>query len=112
MTAEAVAGVLGDGTPYYAPFGEVVADESRVTCHLCGRTFRSVPAHLASHGSTKERYCEAFGLERGQSLEGAETRKLRAASLAADGWTWKEMAAESGQSATWLRRQGAAQPHG
>ena len=83
MTAEAMAGVLGDGTPYYAPFGEVVADESRVTCHLCGRTFRSVPAHLASHGWTKERYCEAFGLERGQSLEGAETRKLRAASLAA-----------------------------
>jgi hypothetical protein len=42
-----------------------------------------VAAHLASHGWTKERYCEAFGLERSQPLEGQETRKLRAASLAA-----------------------------
>jgi hypothetical protein len=31
------------------------------------------------HGWTKEAYCAAFGLERGQSLEGPETRKLRAA---------------------------------
>lgn len=54
-----------------------------MTCHLCGRGFRSVVAHLASHGWTKERYCEAFGLERSQPLEGQETRKLRAASLAA-----------------------------
>lgn len=83
MTTEVVAGVLGDGTPFYAPFGQVARDGARVTCHLCGRAFRSVAAHLASHGWTKERYCEAFGLERGQSLEGLETRKLRAASLAA-----------------------------
>jgi protein-disulfide isomerase-like protein with CxxC motif len=33
------------------------------------------------HGWTKEKYCEAFGLERGQSLEGPGTRKLRAAAL-------------------------------
>ena len=38
---------------------------------------------LAAHGWTKERYCEAFGLERSQSLEGPETRKLRAAALSA-----------------------------
>jgi len=78
-----VAGVLGDGTPFFAPVGEVVVQGTRVTCHLCGRAFRSVAAHLASHGWTKERYCEAFGLERSQPLEGPETRKLRAASLAA-----------------------------
>ncbi len=54
-----------------------------MTCHLCGRAFRSVAAHLASHGWTKERYCETFGLERSQPLEGPETRKLRAASLSA-----------------------------
>jgi lambda repressor-like predicted transcriptional regulator len=78
-----VVGVLADGTAYYAPVGEVVVDGSRVTCHLCGRSLRSVAAHLAAHGWTKDRYCEAFGLERSQSLEGPETRKLRAAALSA-----------------------------
>jgi AraC-like DNA-binding protein len=78
-----VAGVLDDGTAFYAPVGEVVVEGSLVMCHLCGRSFRSVVAHLASHGWTKEKYCEAFGLERGQSLEGPETRKLRAAAFTA-----------------------------
>src|SRR5215468_7220504 len=76
-----VLGVLPDGTPYYAPIGDVVSDGATVTCHLCGRALRSVSAHLRSHGWTKAAYCEAFGLERGQALEGLETRKLRAASF-------------------------------
>ena len=71
-------GMLADGTPFYAPIGEEVADGPLVTCHLCGRALRSVTAHLRVHGWTKQAYCEAFGLERGQSLEGQETRKLRA----------------------------------
>src|SRR5215467_14981694 len=74
-------GMLADGTLYYAPIGEVVATGALVTCHLCGRSLRSVTAHLRVHGWTKQAYCEAFGLERGQSLEGPETRKLRAAAL-------------------------------
>ena len=77
-----VAGVLADGTPYYAPIGEIVSDGTTVTCHLCGRSLKSVAAHLRAHGWTKSAYCEAFGLERGQSLEGQETRKRRAASFA------------------------------
>lgn len=76
-------GTLDDGTPYYAPIGEIVTDGSRVICHLCGRALRSVVAHLPSHGWTKVQYCLAFGLERGQSLEGAETGKIRAALLTA-----------------------------
>src|SRR5271165_176354 len=72
-------GTLEDGTPYYAPLGEIIADGSRVICHLCGRALRSVVAHLPSHGWTKEQYCLTLGLERGQSLEGAETGKIRAA---------------------------------
>ena len=76
-------GVLDDGTPFYAPIGEVIVNGSLVTCHLCGRALRSVTAHLRAHGWTKLAYCEAFGLERGQSLEGPETRKLRAARVAA-----------------------------
>jgi AraC-like DNA-binding protein len=79
-----VADVLPDGTACYAPVGEVViVDGSLVTCHLCGRALRSVTAHLKAHGWTKDAYCEAFGLERGQSLEGPATRKLRAAALSA-----------------------------
>jgi AraC-like DNA-binding protein len=77
-----IVDVLGDGTPCYAPIGEVViVDGSLVICHVCGRLLRSVTAHLKAHGWTKEAYCEAFGLERGQSLEGPQTRKLRAAAF-------------------------------
>ena len=82
ISAASPVGVLPDGTPYYAPIGEVIVDGSLVTCHLCGRALRSVTAHLRAHGWTKLAYCEAFGLERGQSLEGPETRKLRAVALA------------------------------
>src|ERR1700743_3222760 len=77
-----VVGVLADGTPYYAPVGEIASDGTTVTCHLCGRSLKSVAAHLRVHGWTKAAYCETFGLERGQSLEGRETRKRRAASFA------------------------------
>ena len=76
-----VAGVLADGTAFYAPTGEIVIDGALVTCHLCGRSLRSVTAHLRVHGWTPDTYREAFGLERGQSLEGPDTRKLRAAAF-------------------------------
>jgi len=46
ISAESLVGVLADGTPYYAPIGEVIVDGSLVTCHLCGRALRSVTAHL------------------------------------------------------------------
>lgn len=82
-TPRTVVGFLADGTPYFSPIGQVVADDSHVICHLCGRAFRSVTAHLASHGWTKVEYCQAFGLERSQPLEGAETRKLRATAFSA-----------------------------
>src|SRR6202167_4965577 len=77
-----VVGVFADGTPYYAPIGEIVSDGTTVTCHLCGRALKSVAAHLRAHGWTKAAYCQTFGLERGQPLEGQETRKRRAASFA------------------------------
>ncbi len=81
LPGKPIVGVLPDGTPYFAPIGQVVEDGALVTCHLCGRAFRSVAAHLASHGWIKAQYCEAFGLERRQPLEGADTRKLRAAAF-------------------------------
>ncbi len=76
-------GSTADGLAYFAPIGEVVAEGDFVLCHLCGGWLRSVTAHLRAHGWTKVGYCEAFGLERGQSLEGAATRKLRAAAFSA-----------------------------
>ena len=77
-----VTGMLADGTAFYAPVGAVVIDGALVVCHLCGRSLRSVTAHLRVHGWTPDAYREAFGLERGQPLEGPDTRKLRAAAFA------------------------------
>jgi hypothetical protein len=76
-----VTGVLADGTAFYAPAGEVVTDGVLVVCHLCGRSLRSVSAHLRVHGWSAGGYREAFGLERHQPLEGLDTRKLRAAAF-------------------------------
>src|ERR1700734_1159871 len=77
----AVVSCRADGIPYYAPMGEIVSDGTTVVCHLCGRSLKSVAAHLRAHGWTKAAYCETFGLERGQPLEGGEPRKRRAASF-------------------------------
>lgn len=79
----AVHAVLPDGTPSYAPIGTVVRDGDRVLCHLCGRWFRSVVAHLRSHGWDHLAYRETFGLLRGEPLEGTGTRSLRAKALTA-----------------------------
>jgi hypothetical protein len=76
-------GWLADGTAFYAPVGEVVTDGDLVMCHLCGQLLRSVTAHLRAHGWTKDAYRTAFGLERSQPLEGAATRKRRAAAFSA-----------------------------
>ncbi|MBW0114819.1 hypothetical protein [Pseudonocardia abyssalis] len=77
----AVVGVLDDGTPYFAPVGTVDRDGSRVRCHLCGGWYRSVLPHLRKHGWDQLTYRAAFGLERGQSLEGDATRGRRAGAL-------------------------------
>ena len=59
-------GNLDDGTPYYAPLGELVydPDADRVQCHLCGRWFRQLTwSHLyRRHGWNKDDYVRAFGL--------------------------------------------------
>lgn len=62
-------GRLADGTPYFAPLGEIPYDavEDRVQCHLCGKWFRTIGgAHLIHrHGWTITEYREAFFLLRG-----------------------------------------------
>jgi hypothetical protein len=76
-----VSTLLEDGTPCHAPVATVVRDGQRVMCHLCGGWFRSVVAHLRYHGWDHIAYRQAFGLERGESLEGSETRRRRASSM-------------------------------
>jgi ROS/MUCR transcriptional regulator protein len=62
-------GRLPDGTPYFAPLGEIAydPDEDRVQCHLCGRWYRVIAgSHLHRvHGWTLEEYREAFRLIKG-----------------------------------------------
>lgn len=61
---------LPDGTGLHAPHGELVfeAGTGRVCCHLCGRWFVSLGAHLRSHGHTAASYREAMGLCRTRPL--------------------------------------------
>jgi hypothetical protein len=63
-------GRLADGTPYFAPLGELAydADEDRVQCHLCGDWLRIIGgAHLIKrHGWTLSQYRAAFALLRGE----------------------------------------------
>jgi hypothetical protein len=61
-----VLGRLDDGTPYFAPLGELPfdADERRVQCHLCGGWYRALaPTHLTrAHGLTADEYRDLVGL--------------------------------------------------
>jgi predicted transcriptional regulator len=55
-----------DGTPLYAPRGElrVDAEDARVQCHVCGRWFRALAsAHVwRAHGLSADAYRELVGL--------------------------------------------------
>ena len=74
-------GWLPDGTAYFAPIGEVEYSDDLARCHLCGDWFRSVGVHLRAHGWRRADYRAAFGLERGQPLEGLSTQERRASAL-------------------------------
>ena len=87
-------GRLRDGTPYFAPLGEIAydPDEDRVQCHLCGEWFRTIGgAHLIRHGWSLSRYRDAFALLKGdptcargtsQKLREHTAARLRAGDLA------------------------------
>lgn len=63
-----------DGTGLHAPAGELVrdAESHRVCCHLCGRWFVLLGAHVRVHGHTPDSYRELTGLCRTRALA-AET---------------------------------------
>lgn len=87
-------GRLADGTPYFAPLGEIPydPDEDRVQCHLCGQWLRMIgSAHLSrGHGWTLAHYREAFALLKGEptcargtseKLRSHTTERIRAGEL-------------------------------
>jgi hypothetical protein len=56
--------VLLDGTPAHLAPGRLAANEDgQLACHLCGRWFAHLGAHLRRHGWTVGQYREAAGLE-------------------------------------------------
>ncbi len=79
-------GRLADGTPYFAPLGEIPydPDEDKVQCHLCGDWFRFVgSSHVRWHDWTLDEYREAFQLLRRTSTASAGVSdKLRRNAIA------------------------------
>jgi len=55
---------LPDGTVLFAPPGALVVEPSEglICCHLCGRWWVSLGAHVRAHGYTAAGYREAMGL--------------------------------------------------
>ena len=77
-------GRLPDGTPYYAPLGElpVDTDAGLVQCHLCGYWFRQLHhPHLGRHGYTVDEYREAFGLRARHPLQAPDLSELRSQTM-------------------------------
>jgi hypothetical protein len=75
---------LTDGTGLHAPVGHLVQDgDMSVCCHLCGRWFIALGAHVRVHGYTADGYRETMGLGATTALVAAtlsqRTSKKRAA---------------------------------
>ncbi|MEV6946733.1 MucR family transcriptional regulator [Streptomyces sp. NPDC051172] len=60
----------GDRTDRHADFGRLIRDEAAdtVICHVCGRAFRSLGAHVRVHDMTAAEYRQEFGLLRSRAL--------------------------------------------
>lgn len=58
--------------------GHLADDGERVQCHVCGKWYRALVAHLArAHDMSTEQYRETYGLPRTQSLTSASSAALR-----------------------------------
>lgn len=109
---------LADGTGLHAPHGHLVrdADSGRVCCHLCGRWFVALGAHVRVHGYTADTYRTALGLCSSHGLVAEvlseQIRRRTAAQYEADPDVRERFAvgqamARSGQLA-WRRRAATA----
>ena len=69
--------------PALPPYGDIVTDDERIQCHVCGTFYRSLVTHIRTHGLDAARYKERFELPRTCSLLGpAAAAKQRAAAIA------------------------------
>ncbi|MGO9954394.1 MAG: zinc-ribbon domain-containing protein [Solirubrobacteraceae bacterium] len=107
-TGLAPVGRLDDGSPYYAPIGELLRDEDGAMCHLCGRWLRIVGgAHLTKmHGLDVATYREMFKLASTTptcSLQQSSARRVVTARRAATEPGFGEISAE-------VRERGARVP--
>ena len=107
---------LPEGTGLHAPLGRLVVDPAtgRLCCHLCGRWFVSLGAHVRMHGYTADAYRDTMQLLRTRPLISTElstTIATRQARAYADSAQVRERFAESQQLArtgqlTWRARAG------
>ena len=72
---------LEDGTPLYAPLGELPYDpvDDRVQCHLCGESHRALGPHLRRHEWTADEHRLAVGLSPRRPLQAPSVSRRRAA---------------------------------
>lgn len=61
---------LPDGTGLHAPIGQLARhpETGEAACHLCGRWFRSLGAHVRAHGHNAATYRSTFGLSKTRPL--------------------------------------------
>jgi hypothetical protein len=109
-------GSLEDGTPYFAPLGELPydPDDDRVQCHLCGRWYRIIgSSHLYRvHGWTLDDYRDAFHLPMGTATVSrgvsaslaAEARRRRDAGELRAGWSPDMSAGAAAVDRYWVPR--------
>jgi hypothetical protein len=61
-----------------SPYGRLEIVDGRVVCHVCGRAFGHLGAHVAwTHDMSADEYRKKFGLNRGTGLIGPELTKKR-----------------------------------
>ncbi|MEU4170697.1 MucR family transcriptional regulator [Streptomyces sp. NPDC026665] len=67
----------GQGTGRHPDFGRLIRDETTdtVICHVCGRAFRSLGAHVRTHDMTAAEYRQEFGLLRARALSARSLSK-------------------------------------
>ncbi|KUO10227.1 MucR family transcriptional regulator [Streptomyces sp. DSM 15324] len=60
----------GEHRDRHPDYGRLIRDEATdtVICHVCGRAFRSLGAHVRVHGMTAAEYRREFGLLRARAL--------------------------------------------
>lgn len=69
--------------PLLPPYGQIITDDERIQCHVCGKWYGSLVTHIRAHGLNTSMYKEQYDLPRTSSLLGpAAAAKFRANAIA------------------------------